>query len=109
MGLCSSGNLGDCIFFENFPEILGYTRTCAFGGTARFPYTGGDTFQSLHCVCTNVYVWCECGVCELCASKLYPIKKDRLAALRAWAGVVFNSDAAVSMILICPDSDVHAW
>jgi hypothetical protein len=21
----------------------------------------------------------------------------------------FNSDAAVSMILICPDSDVHAW
>lgn len=31
-----------------------------------------------------------------------------------WRGRVaamggFNSDAAVSMILICPDSDVHAW
>jgi hypothetical protein len=26
---------------------------------------------------TRVYVWCECGVCGLCASKLYPIKKPK--------------------------------
>ena len=35
--------------------------------------------ESLLCVCTYTHVfvcvWCERGICELCASKLYPDQK----------------------------------
>jgi hypothetical protein len=37
--------------------------------------------QSLLYVCKDAHacvcVWCECGVCGLCVTKLYPIKKNQ--------------------------------
>jgi len=73
-----------------FPKNLGYTHACAFGGTVCFRALEVVTPPNLFFACVRtrmrVCVWSECGVCGLCASKLYPIKKNYVTGHSVYLG-----------------------
>ena len=102
------------LFLDFFSENLGFTHTCAFGGTVDFnlgyacvarvyvrQYCAFSVHwrlerasHSLLCVCTDAYVYaCVCVWCEcvgLCASKL-----------EAGESLLFSSLCVYKRVLVC--------